>query len=278
MNPVEQIVWLVETRLGQALSVADVAAETGLSRFIITRLFADAAGSTLSAYLRGRRLSEAARMLAASDTDILPVANAAGYASHEAFTRAFRRQFGVNPELVRQSRDVSTLKLVEPIRMNAPQRVPFGTPEITDLPSARYVGLTRSYAIDAISGIPGQWQHFMPHLAGLDRSKVGGAFGIVRNASPNGETLAYSCAVRDGAGLEAQGELETVILPAMRLAKFTLKGHVSAIRAATMSIFAHELPRLGLRPAGPFDMIEFYGPAFDPMTGFGEIGLWIHIG
>ena len=49
-------------------------------------------------YMRGRRLSEAARVLANGGADILTVALDFGYGSHEAFTRAFRRsQFGVNP-------------------------------------------------------------------------------------------------------------------------------------------------------------------------------------
>ncbi|WP_164034337.1 helix-turn-helix domain-containing protein, partial [Serratia marcescens] len=69
-------------------------------------------------YLRGRRLSQAARSLAAGAPDILAVALDAGYGSHEAFTRAFRDQFGMTPELVRDRRRLDNVPLVEPITMN----------------------------------------------------------------------------------------------------------------------------------------------------------------
>ena len=278
MDPVQQVVWLVETQMGSSPSVQRLSRETGLSRFVITRLFAEATGLTVAAYLRGRRLTQAAKLLADSDMTVLRIADAIGYGSHEAFTRAFRREFGMTPEALRQRHDISSLKLTEPIRMTAPQKVPLATPEIAQLPPTRFVGLTRTYEMDGLGGIPDQWQHFIPHIAHLDPKRVGGAYGIVRNAGPNGEKVAYTCAVREGLGLEAGGDVGTISVPAMRLAKFVHKGHISAIRASTMSIFAHELPKLGLTPKGPIDLIEFYGPAFDPHSGFGEIGLWVNIG
>ncbi len=278
MDPVQQVVWLVETQMGSSPSVQRLSRETGLSRFVITRLFAEATGLTVAAYLRGRRLTQAARLLAESDMTVLRIADAIGYGSHEAFTRAFRREFGMTPETLRRKRDISSLKLTEPIRMTAPQKVPLAAPEIAQLPPTRFVGLTRTYEMDGLGGLPDQWQHFIPHIAHLDPKRVGGAYGIVRNASPNGEKIAYSCAIPEGLGLKAGGDLDTISVPAMRLAKFTHKGHISAVRASTMSIFAHELPKLGLTPKGPIDLIEFYGPAFDPHSGFGEIGLWVNIG
>lgn len=276
MHPVEQAIWLVESRLGRELGVAELSREIGLSRFHIARLFADITGRTLSGYLRGRRLTEAARVLANGAPDVLSVALAAGYGSHEAFTRAFRGQFGTTPERVRRERDLTGLQLVEPIRMNAPQRIPLASPTVEILPAADYVGLSQTYPVTGLGGIPEQWQRFTPFLVGHDRGKIGNAYGILRNASPNGETVVYTCAIRAGLGLEAGGELKALSLPAMRIAKFAHKGHISAIKATTGAIYG-ELPHLGLQAVGPCDMIECYGPDFDPETGFGTVGIWIHI-
>jgi AraC family transcriptional regulator len=278
MDPVQQVVWLVETQMGSNPSVQRLSRETGLSRFVISRLFADATGKTVAAYLRGRRLTQAAKLLVDSEMTVLRIADAIGYGSHEAFTRAFRREFGATPEAIRRSRDIASMMLTEPIRMTAPQQVPLASPEIAQMPPSRFVGLTRTYDVSGLGGIPDQWQHFVSHIAHLDPKRVGGAYGIVRNAAPNGEKVAYSCAIREGLVLDEGGEIATITVPAMRLAKFTHRGHISAIRASTMSIFAHELPQLGLIPRGPIDLIEYYGPGFDPHTGFGEIGLWINIG
>jgi len=276
MHPVEQAIWLVESRLGQNPRVGAVSAETGLSRFYIARLFAEKTGLTLAGYIRGRRLSEAAKALARGAPDILSVAIYAGYGSHEAFTRAFRGQFGVTPESVRQSRDLSQIKLVEPIRMTAPQRTMLATPRIETLPPARFVGLTRTYAMHELGGIPDQWQHFTPLLTDLDRAVVQGAYGIVRNSSANGEKVEYSCAIRAGRGLEPGGDLVSIVLPQMKVAKYAHKGHISGIKATTGSVF-EEMAGAGLRAKGPCDLIEYYGAEFDPISGFGTVELWMHI-
>ncbi len=52
---------------------------------------------------------------------MLSVALEAGYGSHEAFTRAFRDQFGLTPEAVRAQRHVDNLAIVEPIAMTHQQ-------------------------------------------------------------------------------------------------------------------------------------------------------------
>ena len=68
-------------------------------------------------YLRGRKLSMAAYELAQGEQDILGLAINTGYNSHEAFTRAFRTQFGITPEQVRQLGSVESLDLVEAIKI-----------------------------------------------------------------------------------------------------------------------------------------------------------------
>ena len=57
-------------------------------------------------------------MLANGGPDILTVALDFGYGSHEAFTRAFRDQFGLTPELVRAQRHLDNVDLVEAIKMD----------------------------------------------------------------------------------------------------------------------------------------------------------------
>ena len=98
---VEKALWFIEHRYGHEITLDDVAEHVGASRFHLSRSFPAATGLSLSAYLRGRRLTEAAKALAAGAPDILAVALDAQYGSHEAFTRAFRDQFGLTPEQVR---------------------------------------------------------------------------------------------------------------------------------------------------------------------------------
>lgn len=277
MRPTEQIIWLIESRLSENPTLDDLAAETGFSRFYISRLFADETGRPFGAYVRGRRLSEAAKQLLGGAPDILSVALDAGYGSHEAFTRAFRDLFGISPEEMRERGKACPIHLVEPLRMNATHSIQLDPPTLTTLPATTYVGLPRTYATAELGGIPKQWEEFQQHLAGLDPLTVTEAYGLVRNASPNGEDVEYVCAVQANLGLEPVGELSELKLPRMRVAKFAHRGHIAGIKATTRAVFEQALPKAGLRAPGPIDLIEHYGKDFDPRSGYGTVGLWVSV-
>src|SRR6201987_300318 len=98
MNPAQKALWYVESHLSDALSLDEISEVAGVSRFHLVRAFAAATGFSVMRYVRVRRLSEAARALAAGAPDILHVALDADYGSHEAFTRAFRGHLGVAPQ------------------------------------------------------------------------------------------------------------------------------------------------------------------------------------
>src|ERR1700727_2643254 len=119
MNPTQKALWFIESHLAEELTLDEVAAIGGVSRFHMVRAFADATGLPAMRYVRVRRLSEAARALANGAPNILTLALDADYGSHEAFTRAFRDHFGVTPEAVRASTRLDNLRLQEPIIMDS---------------------------------------------------------------------------------------------------------------------------------------------------------------
>lgn len=94
MRFVGKVIWYIETNFRKGVGLEEIAEACGVSRFHMCRGFAAATGYPVMDYLRGRRLTEAARQLAAGAPNILEVALDAGYGSHEAFTRAFRDRFG----------------------------------------------------------------------------------------------------------------------------------------------------------------------------------------
>src|SRR5438445_12689491 len=119
MNPARKALWYIESHLGQALTLDEISGVAGVSRFHMVRAFAAATGRSVMRYVRARRLSQAARALAAGAPDILSLALDADYGSHEAFTRAFRDHFGMTPEAVRAATRLDHLKLQEPIVMDS---------------------------------------------------------------------------------------------------------------------------------------------------------------
>src|SRR5580704_14388674 len=119
MNPVQKALWYVESHLLEPIALEEVATHSGVSAYHLTRAFDAVTGHSLMRYVRARRLSEAARQLCNGAPDILTVALDAGYGSHEAFTRAFRYQFGLTPERVRGEGSLAKLSLMEPIVMDS---------------------------------------------------------------------------------------------------------------------------------------------------------------
>ena len=91
-------------------SLDELAARSGWSRFHFHRTFRNALAETPKQYGLRLRLERAAGALLGTDDTILAVSRAAGFKSHEVFTRAFRRHFGRTPREYRAGRRPSTSK------------------------------------------------------------------------------------------------------------------------------------------------------------------------
>lgn len=93
----------IQSHLTDDLSLEQVAGQADLSPFHFHRLFHNAVGETLKQYTQRLRLEQAAYHLKIQDASILDIALNAGFKSHETFSRAFKRWFGVSPKQYRQS-------------------------------------------------------------------------------------------------------------------------------------------------------------------------------
>jgi AraC-like DNA-binding protein len=79
-----------------AITLADLARESGLSRFQVLRGFVRATGFTPHAYLTQRRI-DLARRLIAGRVPLAEAAAASGFADQSHMTRTFVRKYGVSP-------------------------------------------------------------------------------------------------------------------------------------------------------------------------------------
>ena len=84
------------------VSLDALAARAGWSPFHFHRAFRKVVGETPKQYMLRLRLERAAARLATGEDPVVSVAADAGFASHEVFTRAFRRQFGLTPSAYRR--------------------------------------------------------------------------------------------------------------------------------------------------------------------------------
>lgn len=83
--------------------VEEMAAAAGLSRFHFQRVVTAVAGESPARFRVRILLERAAYRLLTTDATILDVATTSGFSSHEAFTRAFRREYGDNPSVWRRN-------------------------------------------------------------------------------------------------------------------------------------------------------------------------------
>lgn len=83
-------------------SIGEMCAMAHMSRSTFERTFRKAMGQSPVAFLLGRRLDAAARLLRDSDLTITQIALEAGFSDGNYFTRQFRRHRGMTPSAFRQ--------------------------------------------------------------------------------------------------------------------------------------------------------------------------------
>jgi AraC-like DNA-binding protein len=106
---------------------AELAARMHLSRFHFDRVVSSLCGETPARFRRRVLLERAAYRLLTRTDSVLDVAVEAGYSSHEAFTRAFQRAYGVPPTAWRAA--------PRRIQLEAPNGVHFHPPGSLRLPA-----------------------------------------------------------------------------------------------------------------------------------------------
>ena len=94
--------WILRN-LKKDMGVTALAAKANLSTRQFTRRFSAAFGQSPASYVERLRLDEARRRLALPRETVERIAASVGYASADAFSRAFERRFGVTPSTYRKT-------------------------------------------------------------------------------------------------------------------------------------------------------------------------------
>jgi AraC-like DNA-binding protein len=93
---------VIRQHLDRPWSVADLAAYAAMSRSAFAARFRAVVGMPPHTYITRLRLSRAAELLRTTDATVAAIARQVGYASEEAFSRAFKDQFGTSPSVFRR--------------------------------------------------------------------------------------------------------------------------------------------------------------------------------
>jgi AraC-like DNA-binding protein len=88
---------LLHAEPGGSWAVEDIARQVGMSRSGFAQRFQDLTGDTPGRYLSRLRADRAAQLLRDTDDPILRIATEVGYASEQALSKAFARQYATAP-------------------------------------------------------------------------------------------------------------------------------------------------------------------------------------
>jgi len=115
LQAVQRMQDYIETNLTRKITLKELANAAGYSPWHAARLFKEVVGRAPFDYIRALRLTEAALLLRDGEMKIVDVAMDFVFDSHEGFTRAFSREFGMAPSKYGRQ--------TPPIRLFMPQKV-----------------------------------------------------------------------------------------------------------------------------------------------------------
>jgi AraC family transcriptional regulator len=268
--------WYIESFLAEPLTLERIAADCRVSTFHLTRTFTVLTGMPVMRYVWRRRLARAAEALGQDGQSVMAAALDAGYQSHEAFSRAFKAEFGLSPRQLRTGR-IAPDRLVKPTFMRMPPMPrTLAPPTIETMPERRIVGLSRRYDMETRSAIPAQWAAYNEDDTPPEGWVPDRWYGIISGFSAAGDMFDYLCGVE----VPRPGPLPVgqtvIVVPPGRYARFASRDHISTMSAVWMEIYSNWLGQDGLRPRQA-PSLEYYPVEFDGRTGEGGFEIWLPV-
>lgn len=253
--------WL-ESHLDQPLSLDNVAAKAGYSKWHLQRMFKDITGNAIGAYIRARRLSKAAVALRLTSRPILDIALQYRFDSQQTFTRAFKKQFAQTPALYRRAEDWSAFGICPPIRLGAftlPQ------PEYITLPEQHLIGLTQSYSctLEQISSFRSElrmqfWRQYLGEAKTLPPVLYGLHHAHPSQEKDDEQEVLYTTAMEPRYLSDNVQEGHPLILQGGEYALFRYKGPTDGLQDFILTLYGTCLPALKLTRRKGHDIERFY--------------------
>jgi AraC family transcriptional regulator len=264
------VAW-IEARLGEPLTLELIAEQAGLSAYHFSRLFTARMGRSVMAHVRGRRLVRGARRLCAEpDLKLVDLAFDCGFESQEAFSRAFKRVFGVSPGRFRVGFAVTPIEGQFP--MNAPATNTTAAsvtqmPGLVRLDAFSVAGPSRRFDHATKSEIPQLWSALVGALPLKGQSPSWATYGVVWSVDQQSGSFQYMAGVGVGPDCQLPKGFTVKQIPAATYAVFRIALNGGAlhpqVQSAMAAIWGELIPASGLRVVDSPDF-ELYDGQFAP--------------
>jgi AraC family transcriptional regulator len=259
----------IDAHLFDPLSVASLAEAVGLSPYHFSRAFTAQFGESPMGFVRTRRMAHAAERLNGTEPpSLVDLAFDCGFESQEAFTRAFRRTFGVPPGQFK--RQLSETRLEKERIMSAIAQVKLNLVQREALVKRGgfvVAGPLSRFDVDNRDSIPALWPKLIGALP-LQGQRARNTYGVCWGADQSDGSFQYMAGVE----VESDGDLpsgfERKKIPSQTYLVFhqILDGSElhPQMQAAVRAIWPELLPKSGYKLASAPDL-EVYPENFSPM-------------
>lgn len=103
INAVQRVQDFINEHINEPITLSQLAKAAGYSQWHTARMFKEYTNKTPFEYIRVLRLSKAALLLRDAQPKVIDVAFDFVFDTHEGFSRAFSRQFGISPKNYRKN-------------------------------------------------------------------------------------------------------------------------------------------------------------------------------
>ncbi len=245
-----KVMLYIEEHLDDELTREKLSEIACFSPYHFHRIFTAFTGEPVHKYIRRLRLERAVQHLSHTDRSVIQIAMDAGFQSHEAFTRVFRKTFGLPPSELRK-------------------RIAEGSAVVLHTQTIKYLTYQEDTMLEVkIENVAEKSIAFIRHVGPYNQINrvfgklcaCAGSKGLIRPTSewlgifhddPDTtppDKLRSDAAITVGEGVEAEGELQVGKLAGGKYAVAIHKGPYSKLIDSYRWLYGQWLPTSGQEP------------------------------
>jgi AraC family transcriptional regulator len=254
----------IENNLKTEIDVFKVSQEVCYSLYHFIRLFQSISGFTPNNYIQQRRLTETINELRNTNKKISDIAYEYQFGSPETFSRAFRKQFNLNPTEIRNGHSLTSLPLVNAItpeyiyQSDKARTVP---PELIELPEKILVGISFFISDDTeINDLSKEWARFINEAHTIKNKTIPECYYQMQYWSENQELggMFFFTGTEVTQAIDVNPLFVVKTVPKGKYLRFIHKGLANKVGYTYKYVYTQYLPDTDYKLTKPFNY-EYYG-------------------
>lgn len=280
IESMDKVINYIEDNLKKDVEIEVLAGLTYLSKFHFHRLFTHMVGQPLMGYIRKRRMARSANELLETDKTILEIAIDYRFNSNEAFTRAFKRNFGISPSIYRkEKREIFLEEKFNIWNLKLKEGEDIMDVKFVIKQEFKIVGmdiLTTIEENERDRSIPKLWDRYIERESEIKNTVKESSMGLCEVTADSEDEFTYICCKEVENFEEVPEGMVTRTVKTAKYAVFTHKGAVDNLGETYDYIYRKWLPNSEYEIISDGYDFELYDERFDN-TENSELDIYIPV-